>query len=54
MAEQARTKPRVSIVLAPDEREAAERMRVETRESLSAFIGRLIREEAARTKRRAR
>ena len=40
-------KVRVSIVLAEDERALGESLRAETRESLSALIGRLIREEAS-------
>lgn len=47
-----RTKPRVNIVLADDEREAAERMAKERRLSLSQFIGQLIRDEERREKRR--
>lgn len=47
-----RTKPRLSIVLAPDEIKTARRMAKERGLPLSTWLGQLIREEAKREERR--
>lgn len=54
MADERRTKPRVQIVLAPVERDAAERLAEERGVSLSTLLGMLIREEERRAKRRTK
>jgi hypothetical protein len=54
MPEQPRTKPRVAIVLTPDEHEAGKRLATERGVSLSALLGMLIREEARRVGRAAK
>jgi hypothetical protein len=48
-----RKKPRASLVLSPDEREAADRMADERRWSLSQFVGWLIREQVKRERKKA-
>lgn len=52
MPEQPRHKPRVSIVLTPEEREAGEALAEARGVKLSALLGMLIREEAKRVARR--
>lgn len=52
--EQNRTKPRVAIVLTPEEHETGKALAEERGVSLSTLIGMLIREEAKRDKRRAK
>lgn len=47
-----RTKPRLNIVLNEDEKATAERLAKERRLSVSQLIGQLIRDEAARERRR--
>jgi hypothetical protein len=54
MSDAHRTKPRVAIVLTPEEHEAGKRLAVERGVSLSALLGMLIREEDKREKRRTR
>lgn len=49
-----RTKPRASIVLSPEEREAADHLAATRGLSLSTLLGQLVRAEAERERRRSR